>query len=81
MTLLSFEFEVAVDSDIKGVEESVTNIRNFQVLEKSLTTMRQPSPIHQEDSFQDEGMLDIQPSALRSTWHQCLLDHDPDHLA
>ena len=80
MMLLSFELEIAIDSDIKGVEESVTNIRDFQVLEKSLTAMGQPFPIHQEDFFQDEGRLDIQSSALYSTWHQCLLDHDPNHL-
>ena len=51
MMLLSFELEVAVNSDIKSVEESVTNIRDFQVLGKSLTTMGQPFPIRQEDFF------------------------------
>ena len=83
MTLFSLELEVAINSDIKDVEESVTNIRDFkfQVLKKSksLTTKGQPFPIHLEDFFQDEGRLDIQPSTLRSMGHQCLLDPDPDH--
>ena len=55
MALLSFQLEVAVDSDIKGIEESVMNFRHFQILKKSLTTMGQPFPNHQEDFFQDEG--------------------------
>lgn len=81
MTLFSLELEIAVDSDIKDVKESVTNIRDFkfQVPKKSLTTTGQPFPIHPEDFFPDEGRQDTQPSTLRSTWHQCLLDPDPDH--
>jgi hypothetical protein len=33
ITLLSFELEVAIYSDIKRIEESVVNVRNFQVFE------------------------------------------------
>jgi hypothetical protein len=80
MTLFSFELEVTINSDVKGIEESAINIRKFRVLQTTLTTMCQHSPIHQEGFFPDEGMPDIQPSALRLTWHQCPQDHDPDHL-
>jgi hypothetical protein len=80
MTLLSFELEVAVDSDIKGIEESVATLEISKDFEISLTAISRRSPIHLEGFFGDEGMPDIQPSTLRSTSHQCRLDHDPDRL-
>jgi hypothetical protein len=83
MALLPFELEVAVNRDIEGIEEpSRTNIRIIDnVKNRGLTITDRRSPNRQEDYARGEGMLDIPPLTLHSTWHRHLLDHGPDRLA
>lgn len=69
MMLFSFKLEVAINSDIKGIVESVQTLETSRVVEILLTTMHQPSPIRPEDSFLDEGMLDILQPTLHLKWH------------
>lgn len=82
MSFLPFELEVAINCDIESVQESVKNISTINEFNRPwgrLTTMGQPFPSHQEGFSLGEGMPDIPPSALHSTWHRYQLDHAHNH--